>query len=93
MEKNVGGYDRLARLVLGPVLIVVGAAGLADILTIVSGTAGLLFAGALFVVGTVLLVTGVTQRCVLNGLLGLNSYEEGPETASESDRVRSETSR
>ena len=93
MEKNVGGYDRLARLVFGPVLLVVGAAGLAGILTITAGTLGLLFAGALFVVGAVFLVTGVTQRCMLNGLLGLDTYEESSESAQESDRTGSKTSR
>ncbi|WP_256301157.1 YgaP family membrane protein [Haloarchaeobius salinus] len=93
MEKNVGGYDRLARLVFGPALLVVGAAGLAGVLPIASGTPGLLVAGALFVVGAVLLVTGVTQQCVLNRLLGFDSYGEGGETTPESDRAGSETSR
>ncbi|RDZ56719.1 DUF2892 domain-containing protein, partial [Haloferax sp. Atlit-12N] len=41
MEKNVGGYDRITRAVLGPVLIVVGAASLAGFLTIAAGTLGL----------------------------------------------------
>ena len=93
MDKNVGGYDRIARLVFGPVLLVVGAAGLAGILTIVAGTTGLLIAGALFVIGAVLLVTGVTQRCALNDLLGRDSYSEQAEATSESDRTGSETSR
>jgi hypothetical protein len=93
MEKNVGGYDRLARLVFGPVLLVVGVAGLAGVLTITAGTTGLLFAGALFVVGSVLVVTGVTQRCALNGLLGRSSYSGQAEQTSESDRTASKTSR
>ncbi|WP_440989499.1 YgaP family membrane protein [Haloarchaeobius baliensis] len=93
MEKNVGGYDRLARLVFGPVLLVVGAAGLAGVLTIAAGTTGLLVAGVLFVIGAVLLVTGVTQRCVLNNLLGRDSYTEQAEATSETDRTGSKTSR
>lgn len=29
MKKNVGGFDRIARLVIGPVLLVAGIAGYA----------------------------------------------------------------
>ncbi|ELZ75194.1 DUF2892 domain-containing protein [Haloferax larsenii] len=75
MEKNVGGYDRIARAILGPVLIIVGAAALAGFLTIAAGTLGLVIAGALLLVGAVLATTAVTQKCPLNDALGFNTYK------------------
>jgi hypothetical protein len=73
MEKNVGGYDRIARLVIGPVLII---AALAIYLELVAVTgllgAALIAAGAL--IGAVLLVTGLTRMCVLNSLLGIDTF-------------------
>lgn len=68
MERNVGGYDRLARLVVGPVLLVVGVAAIAQILPI-----GLPLAGLALVVGAVLFVTAVVRQCPLNTLLGINT--------------------
>ncbi len=75
MEKNVGGYDRIARAVLGPVLIIVGAAALAGFVTIAAGTLGLVVAGAALLVGAVLATTAVTQKCPLNRALGVNTYK------------------
>jgi len=84
MEKNVGGYDRIARAVLGPVLVVVGAASLAGFLTIAAGTLGLVIAVAALLVGAVLATTAVTQKCPLNDLLGVNTYEGATATETES---------
>ncbi|ELZ29826.1 hypothetical protein C474_12356 [Halogeometricum pallidum JCM 14848] len=46
MQKNVGGYDRIARLVVGPLLA----------------------------------VTGITQKCPLNRALGIDTYRGETET-------------
>jgi hypothetical protein len=77
MQKNVGGIDRIARLVLGPVLLVVGVAAIAGLLTIAAGTTGLVVAALLLVVGAVFTVTGLTQKCPLNSILGLNTFRSG----------------
>lgn len=77
MKKNVGGTDRVARLVIGPVLILAGIAGYAGLLALAVGPLPqALTAVIVFLVGTILLVTGLVQRCPLNGLLGLNTYRQ-----------------
>ncbi|KTG29680.1 YgaP family membrane protein [Haloferax profundi] len=83
MEKNVGGYDRIARFIVGPVLIIVGAAALAGFLTIATGTLGLVVAGAALLVGAVLTTTAVTQKCPLNNALGFNTYKGATKTEPE----------
>ncbi|MDS0296323.1 YgaP family membrane protein [Halogeometricum luteum] len=74
MQKNVGGYDRIARLVVGPLLVVFGAAALGGGITVAAGTLGLALAGIALVVGAVLAVTGVAQKCPLNRALGIDTY-------------------
>jgi len=74
MQKNVGGYDRLARFVLGPILVIVGLAHALEVLTIASGTLGLAIAAAAILVGAVFLVTATTQKCPLNSILGFNTF-------------------
>lgn len=71
MEQNVGGMDRTARLVAGPILAVVGILILLDVVA----TSPLL-GGALVLVGAVFLATGLTQVCVLNRLLGINTRKK-----------------
>ncbi|MFC7044980.1 DUF2892 domain-containing protein [Halobacteriaceae archaeon GCM10025711] len=67
MEKNVGGVDRTARLLLGSVLLLVGLAAFAGYgLGTTGGVITLL-------VGAVLLFTGTTQKCVINSVLGINT--------------------
>lgn len=68
MERNVGGYDRLARLVVGPVLLIAGVAAIADLVSV-----GLPIAAVVLVVGAVLLTTGAVSQCPLNSLLGVNT--------------------
>jgi uncharacterized membrane protein HdeD (DUF308 family) len=68
MERNVGGMDRTARLVLGPLLAVVGLAVVFDVVS-----TNVYLGGALVVVGAVLLVTGAVQQCPINTLLGVNT--------------------
>ena len=64
-EKNVGGYDRLARVVVGLVF-----AGFA----IVAFTAGAVLIGALsLVVATGLFVNAATQFCGINAVLGIDT--------------------
>lgn len=75
MQKNVGGTDRIARLVVGPVLILAGIAGYAGLLALAVGPLPqALTAGIVLLVGAVLLVTGLIQRCPLNRVLGFNTY-------------------
>lgn len=87
MEKNVGGYDRIARFVVGPILVVVGAAALLGLFTIAAGTLGLAIAVVALLVGLVLSVTATTQKCPLNSVVGLNTYrgDETTESTTEGD--------
>lgn len=75
MDKNVGGMDRNARLVLGPILVVVGAALLAGVVTLGSGLVmGTVVPVLLLVVGIVFAVTGYSQTCPANSLLGIDTF-------------------
>ena len=80
MEKNVGGYDRTARFVVGPILLLVGLASFGGLLTLAAGTLGLVLAAVALLVGLVLTTTAVTQTCPLNSVLGVNTYRGEPET-------------
>jgi hypothetical protein len=68
MNKNVGGTDRNARLVVGPLLLIVGLAAVLQLFSL--GTLGTV---AVLAVGAILTVTGATQRCPLNTLLGVDT--------------------
>lgn len=82
MQKNVGGMDRIARLVLGPVLVVVGVAGYAGMVALAVGPVPQALASVLvFLVGAILAVTGYVQVCPINRVLGLNTYR--PQVAEE----------
>ena len=86
MEKNVGGYDRTARLVLGPILGTISLAALAGYVSLGFGPLSTGIVAALFgLVAVVLIVTGATQQCVLNRVLGLDSYR--PERSTESEET------
>lgn len=77
MEKNVGGIDRIARLVVGPILILAGVAGYAGLLVLAVGPLPqTLTAVIVFLVGTILLVTGLARTCPMNRLLGVNTNRE-----------------
>jgi hypothetical protein len=88
MQKNVGGYDRIARFVVGPILIAVGAAAVAGLLTIAAGVTGLVIAGAAILVGAILTVTATTQKCPLNAAIGMNTYGNHTGGRSSTDDVR-----
>lgn len=75
MDKNVGGYDRVGRLVIGAVLLVAGIVGYAGMVQLAVGPVPrAVMALILVLIGTILLVTGYTQKCLLNGVLGINTY-------------------
>ncbi|PSQ16492.1 DUF2892 domain-containing protein [Halobacteriales archaeon QS_8_69_26] len=76
MQKNVGGPDRVARLVLGPVLVALGAASYLGYVFPVDDAAGRTVAGVVVLSGLVFLATGAIQRCAFNRLTGTNTYEE-----------------
>jgi hypothetical protein len=62
MISNVGGTDRAIRIVLGIVLLVVAYLWLSGALTIIA-----------YVVGAILLITGLVGWCGLYTVLGLNT--------------------
>lgn len=70
MDKNVGGLDRTARLVIGALLVLAFVASYVGYvqLGLTVGLAGLL-------VGAILLVTGTAQKCPINQAAGINTYE------------------
>jgi len=77
MERNVGGYDRIARLGIGAVLVLVGIAGYVGFVRVAYGPLPqALTSVALAVIGVILLVTGVTQVCFLNRLIGRNTLRK-----------------
>lgn len=76
MNKNVGGLDRKARLIAGPILVAVGVALAAGLLDVgLTGTIGLGVAALLLAVGTIFAVTGATQKCPANEMAGVDTYD------------------
>lgn len=74
MNQNVGGYDRLGRFVIGAVLLVGGIVGYAGMVRVAVGPLPqALTALILVLLGVVLLVTGYTQKCPINGIVGVNT--------------------
>lgn len=64
MTRNVGGLDRIIRIVLGILLIA------APFIGIVAGTTASTIS---VIIGLVLLVTGATQMCPLYKALGIDT--------------------
>ena len=88
MKKNVGGTDRIARLVIGPLLALAGIAGYAGLLALTVGPLPQALTSVIvFLIGTVLLVTGLVQKCPLNRLLGLNTHRQTETRESEERAV------
>jgi hypothetical protein len=74
METNVGGYDRTGRFIVGTILVGVGVVGYAGLLRVAVGPVPqALMALILVLIGAVLLVTGLTQKCPINSVLGVNT--------------------
>ncbi len=67
MECNVGSTERIVRLVLGIVLIASGFLALSGSLQIIG-----------YVIGAIMLLTGITAYCPLNALMGRNSCKVTP---------------
>jgi hypothetical protein len=76
MNKNVGGYDRIGRIVLGTILLLVGVAGYVGLFRVTVGPLPQALTALLVsFVGVVFLVTGGTQRCPLNAVFGVDTCE------------------
>ncbi len=73
MDKNVGGYDRIARFVAGPILLALGVASLAGMVTLAEGTTGTALGAIAALIGVVFLGTALIQKCPLNSLLGIDT--------------------
>ncbi|WP_311170357.1 YgaP family membrane protein [Halobellus ordinarius] len=74
METNVGGYDRTGRFIVGAILVGVGVVGYAGLLRVAVGPVPqALMALILVLIGAVLLVTGLTQKCPTNSVFGVNT--------------------
>lgn len=69
MKCNVGGIDRIGRLVLGVVLLLVGL--LAPL--------GMTWQIVVLVLAAVALITGIVQFCPANALFGINTCEQKKE--------------
>ncbi|MFB6130334.1 MAG: DUF2892 domain-containing protein [Salinigranum sp.] len=82
MQKNVGGYDRIVRLVLGLLLVVVGVAGYAGLLALAVGPIPQALGSVIaFLVGAILLVTGYTETCLLYLPFGFSTRRADAESA------------
>ncbi|WP_232701525.1 YgaP family membrane protein [Halobacterium wangiae] len=83
----MGGVDRLLRLIVGPALLVVAAAELLGAIVL-----GPIAFAASVVVGAILTITGLTQKCPMNQLIGLNTFRrEKTETETEPVDVEPES--
>ena len=78
MDKNVGGYDRIARLVFGPLLLLVGVAGYAGFIGVAFGPVPQALGSIVIaLLGVILLGTGLAQRCIVNRLLNVDTFRSG----------------
>lgn len=76
MEKNVGGYDRIGRFVIGAILVLAGIVGYAGVMQVAVGPLPqALTSIVLVLIGAILLVTGYTRKCPINSAIGMNTYE------------------
>jgi hypothetical protein len=74
MKCNVGGMDRIGRIILGIVLLLVA---------LLVPTLGTSLKILLFVIAAIALVTAVIRFCPANALLGLNSCKMGKNPGSQ----------
>ncbi|WP_318570567.1 YgaP-like transmembrane domain [Salinigranum marinum] len=72
MDKNVGGIDRIGRIIIGAIVVITGIAALTGY-----WAAGAVIGGVALVVGAILLVTGTTQKCPINEAVGIDTTEKG----------------
>ncbi|WP_126663945.1 YgaP family membrane protein [Haloterrigena salifodinae] len=62
MDRNVGGFDRVLRIVLGAALLLIGYRNR-------DRTAGTLA----FIAGSDIVATAIIQRCPVNAVLGIDT--------------------
>ncbi len=63
MERNIGGVDRIIRLVIGAIMTGVGFGALGGVVGIVVG-----------VIGVILLLTSALGQCIIYRFLNINTY-------------------
>lgn len=97
MKHNVGGSERLARLGVGTLLLVVGAVGYVGFVNLAwTGIGQALTAVLLAIAGLILLATGALSWCPINAAIGRKSAAAsepegtGSETAGESEPIEAE---
>lgn len=71
MNKNVGGIDRIGRIIIGIVVLIGGIAALTGYLAI-----GATIGGVAILIGAILFVTGTTQKCPINDAAGIDTTTE-----------------
>lgn len=74
MDRNVDGYDRIGRLVLGMTLLIVGIGGF-GVGIAVGPVAQVVGAALLLLIGAVLVVTGYLRQCPLKRQLRLDTLD------------------
>lgn len=74
MNRNVGGTERIVRLGIGALLVLLGIAGYAGALRVAVGPLPqAVTAVALVLIGLILLATGGLQYCPINQVFGRDS--------------------
>lgn len=68
METNVGGIDRTARIIIGVLGLLAGIAILLEYLEF--GTA---IGAIVVIISLVLLISGLTRKCPINSVRGINT--------------------
>lgn len=68
MDKNVGGIDRIGRIVIGIIVAIAGIAALSGYWAV-----GAVAGAVAIIIGAVLLVTGTTQKCPINEAVGIDT--------------------
>lgn len=71
MQRNVGGFDRIARLLLGPLLVLAAIAAFTGYVAL-----GAVVGAVALLAGAILLVTGTTQKCPANELAGVDTTQQ-----------------
>lgn len=71
---NVGGYDRVARVVFGPLLLAAGIALFGGYLSVGSGVVDSVLGALAVFLGAAFVVTAKTQACPINAQLGVDTY-------------------
>ena len=88
MELNVGGTDRLLRLVAGTALLLAGVAGYIGVLRLAFGPVPQALASVVAVlVGLILFATGVARKCPINRALGVNTFRSDAEERDTTERT------